>query len=168
MRHRISQGEGRTPRAAEHDPLVDAEHVADPLHVLDEVPRRVVGEVRVRRRAPAAALVEQHDAVLGRVEELPVPGLDAAARAAVHEDDRLALRVAALLDVQLVHRRHLQAVRAKGLDRGIGLAHGILWRREAGMVREAAPAGQPRRSTKVLEKAGKNRTKCIAEGPFSG
>jgi hypothetical protein len=88
----------------------------------------------VRRRAPAAALIEQHDAIFLRVEELAVPRLDAAAGPAVHEQHRLAVGIAALLDVQLVQFRNLEALGPIRLDGGIGLRHGRLFSfdREAG------------------------------------
>ncbi len=58
----IGERQRRAPRAAEHQPAVDAAGAAQPFEVGDEVRRGVVGELGERRRAPGAALVEQHDA----------------------------------------------------------------------------------------------------------
>ncbi len=60
---RVDQGERRAPAAAEDDPAVDAERLADALDVGDEVPGRVRLDARMGPRPAAAALVEQHDAV---------------------------------------------------------------------------------------------------------
>jgi hypothetical protein len=43
--------------------------LAQAFDIGDEVPGRVVGELRMRRRTAATALVEQHDAVACRIEE---------------------------------------------------------------------------------------------------
>ena len=86
---------------------------------------RVLAQLGVRRGSAAAALVEQHDAIFLRVEELPVPGLDAAAGAAVDKHDRLAFGTTAFLDINLVQRRNLDALAAIGLDGGVGGGHGL-------------------------------------------
>jgi hypothetical protein len=77
----IGERQGRAPRAAEHLPALDGEVLAQPLDVIDEVPGGVFFQRSVRRRAPAAPLVEQDDAVScadrdsGRITGLmPPPG----------------------------------------------------------------------------------------------
>jgi hypothetical protein len=75
---------------------------AKPLDVGDKIPGRVVLEARMGAAAAAAALVKEEDAVARGIEEPPRPGIAARARAAVQENDRLALRVAAFLPVNLV------------------------------------------------------------------
>ena len=61
MRLGIGQRQRRAPRAAEHQPFVEAGHLAQPLDVGDQMPGRVGVEAGMRRRLAAAALVEQDD-----------------------------------------------------------------------------------------------------------
>jgi hypothetical protein len=113
----IGQRQGRAPGAAEHEPARDAQLRAQPLHVGDQVPGRVVGQLAQRRRAPGAALVEDDDAVVGRIEEAAVVGRGARARPAVQENDGLAGRVAGDLPVDAVVPVRLQPAGLVGLDR---------------------------------------------------
>src|SRR5260221_353273 len=76
------------------------------------------------------SLVVQHDAPDLRVEVAPVDRVDAAARAAVQEADRLALGVAALLVVDRVQLRDAQLALEVGLRLGeelvqLGLRSGL-------------------------------------------
>src|SRR3546814_18312811 len=89
MRLGISERQRRAPGAAEDHPFFDADHVAKPLDVGDKVPGGVGLEVGMRRRAYAAALVEQDDVVESRVKQSPLAGIDADARSAVEEYGRL-------------------------------------------------------------------------------
>ena len=66
--------------------------------------RRVVGERGDRRRAPAAALVVEHDAPERGIEVAAMVRQAAAARAAVQEHERDAVGIAALLPVHRVQR----------------------------------------------------------------
>src|SRR3546814_5800536 len=88
MRLGIGQAQRRSPGATEHEPLLDTEQLPDPLHVGDQIPGRVLAQFGMRRRFAAATLVEQHNAVFLRIEELPIPGLGAATGAAMHEHRR--------------------------------------------------------------------------------
>src|SRR3546814_16082947 len=72
MRLRIGKRQGRAPGAAEHVPAHDAQVVAQALHVGDQQRRGVVGELAERCRAAGAALVEDDDAIMARVEEAAV------------------------------------------------------------------------------------------------
>src|SRR5262245_37148879 len=116
MRLRVRECERRAPRAAEDEPALDAEMLAQPLHVGDQVPGRVVDEARVRATATAPALIEQHDAVGGRIEEAARPVVAAGARPAMHEHCGLAARVAAFLVVNLVHIGYAQITGRVRLD----------------------------------------------------
>src|SRR4051794_4642101 len=78
--------------------------LAQPFHVRDQVPGRVVIEAGVRRALAAAALIEQYDAVLARIPEAALDATTAAAWSAVYEQRRLAVGVAVLLVVDLVRR----------------------------------------------------------------
>ena len=100
MRLGVREGEGRAPRAADHQPALDAEVLADRLDVGDEVLRRVGGERQIRMAAPGAALVEQEGVEARRIEQPPVQVLRSAARSAVQEHRRDAAGAADLLDVQ--------------------------------------------------------------------
>ena len=63
MRLGIGERQRRAPGAAEHQPFVEAAHLAQPLDVGDEMPGRVGLQRGMRRRLAAAALVEQDDVV---------------------------------------------------------------------------------------------------------
>src|SRR3546814_4839047 len=75
-----------------------------------QIPGRVLAQFGMRRRFAAATLVEQHNAVFLRIEELPIPGLGAATGAAMHEHRRDALRIAAFLDMDFVQLGNAQAM----------------------------------------------------------
>src|SRR5690348_15357344 len=119
MRFRVRQRQGRTPGAAEYLPALDAQTLPQPFDVGDQIPGGVVAQFGVRRRAPAATLVEQDDAISARVEESPALGVAARAGSAVQEHHRLAARIAALLVVERVQRRDLQRAGIVGLDLGV-------------------------------------------------
>ena len=57
---RIGQRQRRAPGAADHHPALEAEFVADHLHVRDQMRSGVVLARSLRAAAAAAALVEQH------------------------------------------------------------------------------------------------------------
>src|SRR4051812_36802033 len=59
----IRERERRSPRAAEDDPLVDAQVLAQALQVLDQFRRGVVLEAAQRRRAARATLVVDDDLI---------------------------------------------------------------------------------------------------------
>ena len=104
---RVGEDQRRAPRAAVEEPPLDAEVLAQPLHVGDQVVGRVGGHVdggvaRVREAAAAATLVEQDDPVSLGVEVAAASGAAARAGAAVHDERRLAGRVAARLPVDEV------------------------------------------------------------------
>ena len=123
MRLRICQGQGRAPAATEHLPAFDAQGFAQPLDVVDEVPRGVVDKVGVRHRTPAAALVEQNDAVLGRIVESPHLRAASGAGTAMQQHHGFALRIAALFVIERVARIDCQPAGVVGLDVGIQRAH---------------------------------------------
>src|SRR5690606_16930585 len=116
MRLGISQRERRAPRATEQLPPLDAQMLPEALHVGDQIPGRIVLERRMRDRAPAAALIEQNDAIAGGIVIAPHRGVAAATRSAMHEKCRLAMRVSALLEVDLVASRYRQATLGIRLD----------------------------------------------------
>ena len=113
MLQAVGQRQRAAPRAAEQQPLVDAEMGPQPLHVGDEMAGGVVVQLAERHRAAAAALVEHDDAVELRIEEPAMHRGRAGARAAVQEHDRHALRIAALLPIDRVSpvdRQHAAGV----------------------------------------------------------
>ena len=103
--------------------------LAQALDVGDQIPGGVVGEVGMRRGAPAAALVEQDDPVLFRVVELAHLRAAAAARAAMQQDHGLSVRIAALLVIQRVAVVDGELADVVWLDGGIEVAHvsGSVW-----------------------------------------
>src|SRR6185437_7163392 len=90
-----------------------------PLDVIDEVPGGVVDETGVGTALAAAALIEQHDPVAGRIEEAAHLGVEPSARPPVQKHRRLAVRIAAFLEVKLVDVRDAQKTRAVRFDRWI-------------------------------------------------
>ncbi len=72
------------------------------LHVGHEVPGRVLAQLRMGRGLSAAALVEEDDAIVGRIVEAAEERRDAAAGPAMEHDHGLSRRIAGLLEMQLV------------------------------------------------------------------
>ena len=121
MRLGIGERQRRAPGAAEHQPFVEAAHLAQPLDVGDQMPGGVGVERGVGRRLSAAALVEQDDVVELRVEQPPVLWRDAAAGAAMQEHRRLGALGAGALPIDLVavaDIEHAGRVRLRSRDRG--------------------------------------------------
>ena len=88
---RIRERQRAAPRAAQHQPSIDVEMLAQPLDIRDEVGGGVAREVgirgaRRRRAAPAIALIEQHDAIGGRIEQPAMPWRASRAGTAVQHD----------------------------------------------------------------------------------
>jgi len=87
---RVGQSERRAPGAAEHHPLLHADHHAQAFDVAYEMPRRVLPELRMGSRSAAASLIEQQHVVDRRIEEASTVGRASASRAAVQEHGGLA------------------------------------------------------------------------------
>src|SRR5664279_364250 len=124
MRLGVCKRKRASPGPTEYDPALDPEVGPDLLHVLDQIPGRVVLEAGARSAATAAALIEKHDAVGIRVEESALRRRGSAARPAVDENDRLAIRTAALLDVDVVQIGNLYVLGQEWLDGRIEVSHG--------------------------------------------
>jgi hypothetical protein len=118
---RAGQPEGRAPGPIEDEPPVHAHEVAQALDVFDQVG----GCVRIARVRPAAAaaLIEEHNAV-GVEIEVSAPSRGAArARAAVQDDVRLPVRVAAHLPIDELFVPSLQHAVVMRLDLRIQTGH---------------------------------------------
>ena len=116
----VGQGQRAAPAATEHLPALELQMLAELLDVGDQIPRRVLRDLGVRRALTAAALIEDHDAVARRIEEPAHRGTLAAAGSAMQEHDRFAIRSPRLLIRDLVQRRDLEAARFVGLERRVG------------------------------------------------
>jgi hypothetical protein len=81
---------------------LNIEVFAQPLHVGDQVPGRILFETRVRPAAAAATLVKKNDAIACGIEEPARACVAAGARSAVQENRGLARGIAAFLPVDLV------------------------------------------------------------------
>ena len=96
---------------------------AQRFDVAQQLVRRVhrqIGAVgHMRGGSTAAALVEQNDAVGGRIEELPYRRLRAAAGTAVQEHHRLAVRISADFPVHALAVTDVEETGHKRLDRRI-------------------------------------------------
>ena len=119
----IGERKGAAPGAAEHQPLLDAHQGAQALDVGDQVPGGVVVEAGMRTRAAAAALVEQQHAILVWIEQPAMLGRAAGARAAMQEDRRLALGVAADFPIDLVAIAGVEMAGVIGLDLWVEATH---------------------------------------------
>ena len=127
----VGERQGRAPAAAQDQlPGVEVDGLAQRLDVGHQVRGGVVPQgalvvfADVGAALAGAALVQQHDAVAGRIEEATHPRRGAAARAAVQEQGRGGVGVAAQLVVELmaVSLEHRGVVR---LDLWIQV-HGVL------------------------------------------
>src|SRR4029077_16451824 len=118
MRLGIGKRKRRAPGAAKHLPALDVEELAELLDVVNEMPGGVFVDARMRRGAPAAPLVEQHDAVTRRIVIAAHHGGGASAGAAMQQHGGLAVRIAAFLEVKLMQRGNLESSRAVGDDLG--------------------------------------------------
>src|SRR5258706_332236 len=81
------------------------------------MPGRVGVEFGVRGRTPAAALVEQHHVITLGIEQAPMIGRTAAARAAMEEDRGLPPRRAASFPIDLMAVADIEMTGRIGLDR---------------------------------------------------
>src|SRR5690606_27285723 len=102
----------------------DAQLLAQALDIGDQVPGGVVFQRGVGSRQAAAALVEHDDAVFGRVEIATHPRIDRPAGAAVEDNDRHAVRIAAFLVVDLVDAVGRHPARGVGFDLGVEVTAG--------------------------------------------
>src|SRR5438094_5679378 len=107
MSLRIGERQRATPRTTEHLPLVDAEMLAQLLDIADEIPSRVLFDRSMRRTLPRTSLIEKHDAIRRWVVKLTILRRNTSTRPAVQKHDRLAVRIAALLVVDVVKVRDL-------------------------------------------------------------
>ena len=130
---RVGERERRAPRAADEEPTLDAEMLADALEVGDEMRRRVGLEREVRMAAAASALIEQHRPEAIGIEQRAVEMLRAAARSPVQEQRRDAVGAADLLDVDPMAIADVEHARIVGAQLALGrlgasfldrLAHG--------------------------------------------
>src|SRR5690606_24703919 len=98
MRLGVGEAECRAPRSTEDEHLFGFQDLCpQPFDVFDQMPGGVVLQARMRRGAPAAALVEQQNLVALRVEQASMCAGASPAGTAMQEDRRLAIRVAAKL-----------------------------------------------------------------------
>jgi hypothetical protein len=98
----------------------------------------VLVHARHRRRASGAALIEQHELVHRRIEELPMRWIAAGARAAVQEHRGTARWIAAQLVGEAMPVGDFEHAGFEWLDRRIEIAKGFVhceellpWRRPA-------------------------------------
>src|SRR6185437_6093941 len=90
--------------------------LAQALDILHQMPGRVVDQTRMRSALPAAALIEQHDAVALRIEETAHPRVGARTGSSMQEHRGFAAWIAAFLEIDLVHVGDAQISGAIGSD----------------------------------------------------
>ena len=115
----IGERQGRAPRAAEHQPALEAHHLPQLFDVGDEVPGGVVLEAGKGQRTAAAALVEQHDVVFLRIEDAALARRQAAAGTTVQEHRGLCAARADAFPIDPVAVADVEQPRLVGLDLGV-------------------------------------------------
>ncbi len=129
----VSERERTAPGTTKYHPAIDVKVRTQFFDVGDQVPGGVFFDASVRPTATGAALIEQDDPVVARVEKSSLIGFGAAAGAAVDKQDGLAVRIAALLEVHLMDGRHTQKSGAVRLvqreegQQGAGSRRGWVW-----------------------------------------
>src|SRR5262245_40021602 len=118
----IGDRKRRAPGAAEHHPAIEAEVAAQLLEVGDQMQRRIICDLAEGLRTTGAALVEDDDVIVVGIEEATMHRAGAGPRPAMEEYHRRALRIAALLVVNLVRSANRQIAGRKRLDLRIELA----------------------------------------------
>jgi hypothetical protein len=96
----IGQRQRRPPGTAEHQPALDPELLTNQFHVRDQIPGGIGHERGMRRRAPAAALIEQHRPIALGIEETAMRRLAPRARPAMQKDRRNPIGTSAFLDIE--------------------------------------------------------------------
>ena len=123
MRLCVGQRQRRAPGASDDHPALEAELLADRLHVRDQMRQRVVLEAALGTAAAGPALVEQDGVETFGIEQPPVIGLAAAAGAAMQIDRRDAAGPADTFDIDLVTVADRQPLRGQRRER-IGACSG--------------------------------------------
>src|SRR5919197_769231 len=90
--------------------------LSKPLDIGDQVRRGVLGELCQRLGSTCPALIEEDDAIGMRVKEAALHGVAATAGPAMHKQHWHALRIATLLEIQLVQRRYPKITGLIGFD----------------------------------------------------
>src|SRR5580658_6914559 len=113
MPFRVGKSESTAPGAAEHQPSVDFQMLAQPFDVRDQVCGVVARKIGVWcacvRRAPSAiALIEEHDAIGGWIEQPAMPLGTSRSGTAVQNEGRLTAWIAASLPVEEIAIADLQ------------------------------------------------------------
>src|SRR5215510_3702813 len=105
---RVSQSESAPPRTSKDHPLFNAKMLAQPLDVRDQTPGRVIFQGSMRNAIARPSLIEQYNPIGFRVEEAAILCDQSGARTAVKKDNRLTVRVPALLVINVMDVRYLQ------------------------------------------------------------
>ncbi len=108
-------------------PALDAHQLAQPLDIADQMAGGVVDGLAQRQRAAGAALIEDDDAIMGRIEEAAMGRPGPGTRPAMKEDHRHALGIAALLPIHLVPAVEIEHAAVERLDLRVkrAVVHGI-------------------------------------------
>lgn len=118
MRLRMGQRQSRPPTAAKAYDFTQIKLGADGFDITDQVGGGIRLDRGMRLRPPAPPLIEQHNAPIARIEKPAHKGAATAARAAMQHHHRPALRIAALLDIEVVTIVPRQHEPVEGLDFG--------------------------------------------------
>src|SRR5215470_20381105 len=105
---RVSQSESASPRTAKDHPLFNAKMLAQPLDVRDQMPGCVFFQGSMWSAIACPSLIEQYNSIGCRVEESAIVCDQSAAGAAVKKDNGLAVRVPALLVINVMGFGYLQ------------------------------------------------------------
>ena len=115
----IGKRQGRAPASPENGPSVDAKCRSDQFDIADEMP----GGIRRRRgvgpRPATTALIEEDHPKRFGVEIAPHRRAASTAGAAMQDDNRRALGIAALFDIDLMAIAHIQHPLIEGINRRV-------------------------------------------------
>ena len=115
----IGERQGRTPRAAEDHPFVDAEVLAERFDVFDKMLGGVVLKPGIGLRASGAPLVENDDTVEFRVEKTPMRRIGSGAGSAVQENHRHPGGISRLFPIHFMAAPQRQHTLPERLDFGV-------------------------------------------------
>ena len=119
MRLRIDQRQRRAPTATKGDPFVDPEQCAQPFDIGHQMPGRVILNRGRGPRPSAAALIEQNHPIHLRIEIPPHRRAATATGAAMQDDHRNPIGIAALLHIDTMPIAHIDHPLIERFDRRV-------------------------------------------------
>ena len=123
MRFAVRKAQRRAPRAAECVPFLDPKLLTQRLDILDQIPSRILPQLRMRCGLARTALVKKDNVIRRRIKKLPVKRYQPAARPAMQKDDGNALRIADAFVIDRVNVRNSKHSAVERFDFGVKRCH---------------------------------------------